>query len=119
MSETQTSTSNGQKVYQAIVDLMNVNRPATRKSIAEASGLKLASVDQQLRVMKDDMRITSPAYGVFELTHPPGEDRAITLTYMNNGRAKLEIEDQCTELSMREVRLLGLLCAGSALSFGR
>lgn len=110
--------SSADRVHQAIVDLMAANRPATRKSIATECRLTLPIVDWHLKVFKEQGRLHSPANGVFELLEQ-SEDRAISMTLLPHGRCKLEIGDMCTEMSMREGRMLAMAAGGIALVFGR
>ena len=111
--------TNSETIFQTIVDLRGVNRVATRQVIAELTNLKMSIVDDHIKRMKDDGRIRMVVNGVFEPVEADKEDRAVSATFMPNGRVKLEIGDNVLDLSMREGRMAGLALGGIGLQFGR
>ena len=111
--------TNRARIEQAIRDLTNINRVASREMIAEITGLKMNIVDDHIKRMKDDGKIRRVLNGVFELTEEVREDRAISMTYLPKGVCKLEIGDHCIELTLREARIVGLATAGVGIQFGR
>lgn len=111
--------SNAKLIYQCILDLTNTNRAATRQVISNMTGLKMTIVDDHVKRMKDDGKLISPVNGVFEPVEDAPVDRAVSITYLSNGRVKLEIGDDCLDLTMREASNVGAATAGAGLKFGR
>lgn len=113
-------TAVGEKVYQAIADLMAVGASPTRKTIAEAAGVKLSTVDWHLRVLRDLGRIHSPANAIWNIVALDHEDRAVSSTFMVNGRVKLEVgEAICSDISLREARAVVMALGGVLFAFGK
>ncbi len=119
MSEVAESRSNSQRIFQTIMDLTSANRVATRQVISSITGLKLSIVDDHIKRMKDDGKLTSPVNGVVEPVQDGEGDRAVSTTFLPNGRCKLEIGDIVIDLSMREARLAGIALGGIGIQFGR
>lgn len=108
----------GQTIYNAIVDLCNINRAASRQTLSEVTGLKLTIIDDHVKRMCDDGKIRRVVNGVFEPTNTR-EDRAVSVTWLANGECKLEVGDEVIELSQREARYVGSSLAGVALAFAQ
>lgn len=115
--DAKTRQSSADKIYQAIVDLTGSNQIATRKSILAETGLRGQVVDWHLKILKESLRIFSPANGVFAISEAY-EDRPVSVTYLPNGRCKAEIGDHCIDMSIREGRMFAMGLAGIALQFG-
>lgn len=109
----------GQMIFQTIVDLGNSNRIATRQVLVESLGFSYAVVDDHVKRMIEDGRLRRVMSGVFEAVPAGPEDRAISITHLPGGFAKLEIGDVCVELSLREVRMVAMATAGVSLQFGK
>jgi len=107
-----------QVVFQAIVDLWNVNRQASRRAICDMTGLAMTVVDDHVKNLKDDGLIRLVVNGIFEpVDQTP--DRAISGTMVPNGKYKLEIGDVCLDLTLREARNIALTTGGLLLLGGR
>jgi len=79
-----------------------------------ACGLKLSTVDDNLKALKEDSLIWAPERGVYRpvAVHPPA--RAISKTILPGGLIKLEIGDEVLTLTPQENRMLAELQAGAA-----
>lgn len=105
----QTST---QRVYDAVCELRGLDQIATRETVAELTGLKLAIVDDRLRALVDDEKLKRLLRGVYELveTFPP--PRPMSCSILDTGLVKFEIGDQVLDLSPREARTATRLLGG-------
>lgn len=103
-----------QRVYDAVIDLHQLEQIATRETVAELTGLKLAIVDDRLRALVDDERLKRVLRGVYVPveTHPPARD--ISKTILSDGSVKIEIGDEVLTLTPREDRMLASLMAGTS-----
>lgn len=109
----------GAAIYQAIVDLGESNKVATRQVLMETLGLTYAIVDDHVKRMIEDGRVRRVVAGVFEAVPPAAEDRAVSMTFVPGGGGKLEVGDACIDLTLRELRMVGLATAGVVMQFGR
>lgn len=109
------------RILQAVQDLTDCGRVATRQSISQITGLSMKAVDDCIKNLRDAGILDSPMPGVLELAEQPDKERAVTVTMLPEGirRCKIEIGDEVLDLSVREARLLGELTAGIAWRFGR
>jgi hypothetical protein len=108
-----------QQVYQAIVDICNAHRTATRGVISKVTGLKMAQVDDHVKNLKDDGKIVSPVNGVFEPVAEWPEERPISKTVLPSGIVKVELGDSYLELTPHEARTLGQMFYGEAIELIR
>ncbi|NDZ11501.1 hypothetical protein C7T35_01350 [Variovorax sp. WS11] len=106
-------------IYQALVDLHNSNRIASRQVLVDITGLTYSVVDDHVKRMIDDGRVRRVVNGIFEPVPDAPEDRAVSVTHLPGGGVKLEIGDTCIDLTLRETRMVGMATAGVALQFGR
>ena len=106
-------------VLQAIVDAREYGRVSSRRTIAEATALPMAVVDDRIKYLKTigKVRNAGAIAGLFEPEEDRSEDRAVSLTILPNGRVKLEIGSHVLDLSMREARHIGAAAAGFCLQF--
>lgn len=109
----------GPLIYQTIVDLANSNLIATRSVLMGATGLSYSVIDDHVKRMIDEGRVRRVMNGVFEAVPPSPEDRAVSITHLPGGGCKLEIGDWCSDLSLREMRMIAMATAGVSLQFGR
>lgn len=109
----------GPMIYQTIVDLGNCNRVATRQVLMESLGLNYTIVDDHVKRMIEDGRVRRVAPGIFEAVLEAPEDRAISVTHLPGGGAKVEIGDLCADLTLRELRMLAMASGGVLFAFGR
>lgn len=111
--------TNSWLIYQCIVDLRDANRVATRQVISQITGLRMTVVDDHVKRLRNSGRLSSPVNGVFETVEVGAVDRAVSLTILSSGRAKLEIGDCCMELSPRELAHVGTATMGASIRFLR
>lgn len=109
----------GALIYQTIVDLGQSNKVATRQVLMETLGLTYSIVDDHVKRMIEDGRVRRIMAGVFEAVPPADEDRAVSMTFVPGGGGKLEVGDTCIDLTLRELRMVGLATAGVVMQFGR
>ncbi|WP_155742561.1 hypothetical protein [Variovorax paradoxus] len=109
----------GAAIYQAIVDLGESNKVATRQVLMELLGLPYSIIDDHVKRMIEDGRLRRVVHGVFEAVPPAAEDRAVSMTFVPGGGGKLEVGDACIDLTLRELRMVGLATAGVVMQFGR
>ena len=111
--------SNSQTVYQAIVDLSNASKPASRQRISQITGLRMSLVDDHIKSLKRLDKIRLVVNGVFEPVFAAQNDRAVSITFTPFGTVKLEVGDHCLDLTLREARAVGNGTAGLTMLFGR
>jgi hypothetical protein len=102
------------RVYQAVVDLTNQHRPASRQLIAKMTGFKLTTVDDHVKTMKDEGLLSPVVSGVVELAEHFPLDRPISITELPSGMVKYEIGDDVLELTPSEARRTGRMMGGFA-----
>ena len=71
-----TKRTHYQIVLQAIIDLADVHRAASRQQIVSLTGLKLGAVDDTIKRLKEDGRVLSMVPGLFEPVPTTAPDRA-------------------------------------------
>lgn len=109
---------NREVILQTITDLVDANQKASRRRVAEITGLRMATVDDHIGRLRDEGLIHSLYAGVFDLVDTT-PDRPVSLTAMPRGRFKLEIGDGvCEGLTPREAMAMAKLLAGQLLAFG-
>lgn len=107
------------RVLQAIVELTNCHRQASRSAISRVTGLKMSQVDDCVKRLRDDGKIALVFQGVFEPVATWPEDRPISITVLPSGLVKLEIGEFLAELTPSEARVLGLQLSGNAMELVR
>lgn len=115
-SDQKQRAGNRQIVYECIVDLANIAKPASREQIRLITGLKQTLVDDHVKNLKTDGLIRTVVAGVYA---PMEEIRSmpVSVTHANPGRVKIEVGDDCIELSTREAMLLGASLGGLAMLY--
>lgn len=103
-----------QRVYEAVRELRSQDQIATRETVAELAGLKLAVVDDRLRTLVDDGKLKRLLRGVYELVEEFPAPRAISKTILGNGAVVYDIGDEVLTLSPQEARTLAELSMGAA-----
>lgn len=112
---TASALTSTQRIFDAVCELHALEQVATRETVAELTGLKLAIVDDRLRDLKDDGRVRRVLRGVYVPVeaHPPA--RSISKTVLTDGTVKIEIGDEVLTLTPREDRALAMLQAGAVM----
>ena len=103
-----------QRVHHAVRELRALEQIATRETVAELTGLKLAIVDDRLRTLVDDGKLKRLMRGVYELVEEYPETRAISKTVLPTGYVKYDIGDYVLTLTPAEDRVLSQLGIGAA-----
>lgn len=106
-----------QIIYDAIVDLHNLEQDATRDAIRDVTGLKMTMVDDHVKTLCEKEYIRRKLPGVFVPMEIPPPARPISMTEIPGGMVKLEIGDDLFELWPREQRILGKMLTGAATQY--
>lgn len=93
-----------QRIFDAVRDLREVDQIATRETVAELTGLKMAIVDDRLRALVDDGKLKRLLRGVYELVETFPEPRELSCTILSTGLVKLELGDLLVSLTPTEAR---------------
>lgn len=105
-------------ILQAITDLTEHGHQASRRRIAEVTGLRMATVDDHITRLREEGLIRSLYAGLFELVDTT-PDRTVSVTALPRGQFKVEVgDDVCEALTPRETLALSKLLSGVALAFG-
>ena len=103
-------------VLQTVVDIATSNppRPATRIEVAKQLGVSYQLVDEHLNKLLEAKKVIRVLPGVYRPAdvHP---DKVISSTHVPGGRIKLDIDDVCIDLSLRDVQAIVRVLAGFAL----
>lgn len=108
------------RVFDAVRDLRALGQTATRDTVAELTGIKLAVVDDRLRALVDDGKLKRLLRGIYELVEAYPPSRNISKTILDSGYVMIEItgragaEDVVLHLTPSEDRALSLLSVGAA-----
>ncbi len=109
-----------QRIFDAVRDLREVDQIATRETVAELTGLKMAIVDDRLRALVDDGKLKRLLRGVYELVETYPQTRNISKTILDSGYVMIEIAGRKDEpdivlhLTPSEDRALSMLSVGAA-----
>ena len=103
-----------QRVFDAVRDLRELDQIATRDTVAELTGLKLAIVDDRLRALVDDGKLKRLLRGIYELVETYPEPRELSCTTLSNGWVKLELGDALLSLTPTEARRAARALGGFA-----
>ena len=109
---------NRDAVLKAITDLTEHGHQASRRRIAEVTGMRMVTVDDHITRLREQGVIRSLYAGLFELVDTT-PDRAVSVTALPRGQFKVEVgNDVCEALTPRETLALSKLLAGVVLAFG-
>lgn len=103
-----------QRVFDAVRDLREVDQIATRETVAELTGLKMAIVDDRLRTLVDEGKLKRLLRGIYELVETFPEPRELSCTMLSNGWVKLELGDVLVRLTPTEARRAARALGGFA-----
>lgn len=103
-----------EQVYEAICDLLSVEKEATVDSIVFLIGVNRTIVNDAIKGLKERELIYSPERGTYKPVdiHPPA--RPMSRTLLGNGLNKVEVGDVVMDLTPKETRMLANLLAGAA-----
>lgn len=108
------------RVFDAVRELRGLEQIATRETVGELTGLKMAVVDDRLRTLVDDGKLKRLLRGVYELVEEYPASRNISKTILDSGYVMIEItgrqgaDDLVLHLTPSEDRSLSMLCVGAA-----
>jgi len=107
------TTVTSHDVLHTIIYLYQSNPPreATRKTIAHELGAGYHLIDEHVDKLLSKGQIRRVIQGVFAPVdvHP---DKVVSSTFVPGGRIKLDIDDVCLDLSIRDVRAIVGVLAG-------
>lgn len=115
MNPQQTGT-NRTRVLQAIVDLDDHQKKATKQAIAEMTHLSSASVTDALDALNDCGLIKRVYDGVW-MPVDSTPDRIVSISSLPMGRTKIELGDDVLTLTPRESLALAKHLVGVVLAF--
>lgn len=103
-------------VFCTIVDLYQSNPPreVTRKAIATELGVAFRLVDDHVDKLLERGKIRRVLAGVFAPVEVQ-RDKVVSSTHVPGGRIKLDVDDVCIDLSLRDARAIVQVLAGFAL----
>ena len=103
-----------QRVFDAVRDLRELDQIATRETVAELTGLKMAIVDDRLRALVDDGKLKRLLRGVYELVETFPAPRTIYCGILPNGMVKLEVGESVETFTPSEARRAARALGGFA-----
>lgn len=109
--------SNADIVLDAIQDLHSQEQVVTRETLADATGLKLTTIDDRVGHLIDHGLVNRVQRGVFVPAPQHQPARIITRSLCPDGSSVLEIGDQVIVLTPREARMLGQVMGGDGQQF--
>ena len=105
-------------VYQALVEVyQQTNAAVHRSTLSSVFHIPLQVVDDHIKTLVLDERVVRRDRGKVEPMAIYPEPRSLSVTYMPDGFAKLEIGDNMLELSPRELIFLAKLMVGHVPNF--
>lgn len=119
MSTTTTTKATGQIIWDTILALRENGQAISRQRLMELTGLRYTLVDDHISRWIEEGRMRRVVDGVYELTEPMPEPRAVSVTDLHNGQTMIECGDQVIHLWPTEIRALGLRLVGSAMQFAQ
>lgn len=103
-----------QRVYDAIVELHNLQQPATRYTVQELTGLTMSKVDDRIKTLVEREQIKRVLRGQYVPVEQHPAARPISKTLLSGGMVKIEIGDEVLTLTPSEDRALSSLMIGAA-----
>lgn len=119
MSTTTTTKATGQIIWETILALRENGQAISRQRLMELTSLRYTLVDDHISRWIEEGRMRRVVDGVYELTDPMPEPRAVSVTDLHNGQTMIECGDQVIHLWPTEIRALGLRLVGSAMQFAQ
>lgn len=116
---TPTPKATGQIIWDTILALRENGQAISRQRLMELTGLRYTLVDDHISRWIEEGRMRRVVDGVYELTEPMPEPRAVSVTDLHNGQTMIECGDQVIHLWPTEIRALGLRLVGSAMQFAQ
>lgn len=104
------------KILEAIATLRESEQAITRQGVQVVSGLSAHIVDDHLRNLLQEGRLTRLVAGVYELVTQYPPTRVISHILLPDGTSNTEIGDTVLILNPRERRMLGSVLMGDALA---
>lgn len=109
----------GQIIWETILALRENGQAISRQRLMELTSLRYTLVDDHISRWIEEGRLRRVISGVYELTEPMPEPRAVSVTDLHNGQTMIECGDQVIHLWPTEIRALGLRLVGSAMQFAQ
>ena len=93
-----------ERVFEAVRELRALDQIATRETVAELTGLKMAIIDDRLRALVDDGRLKRLLRGVYELVEQYAPPRPMSCSILSDGMVNFELGDQAILMTPHEAR---------------
>lgn len=103
-------------IYSTALDLHQSEQLVTRENLERLTNLPKHIIDDRLKVLTDDGFMRRAERGVYIPVFKHRDARMISLTYLPDGSAKLDIGDDVLTLTPSEARTLGKLLMSEAMS---
>lgn len=107
----------GELVYQAIVDLYNEGRQASRPRIVQLSGIPMSKVDEHVKRLADAGQIVRVTAGVYEPAQVWPAPRIVSLTEDTKGMFTFDIGDEVLKVTPPEFRKMYFKMKGHVDNF--
>lgn len=109
-----TNATSTERVFEAIVELNNMQQAATRYTVQELTGLPLGRVDDRIKALVERERVKRVLKGQYVPVEAHAPPRPMSKTILPSGAVKIEIGDDVLTLTPAEDRTLAILQAGAA-----
>lgn len=119
MTTTTTTKATGQIIWDTILALRDAGQAISRQRLMELSGLRYTLVDDHISRWIEEGRLRRVIDGVYELTDPVPEPRAVSVTDLHDGVTLIEVGDQEMRLYAPEARALARQLGGYALQYAQ
>lgn len=93
-----------QRVFDAVRELRGLHQIATRETVADLTGLKLAVVDDRLRALVDDGKLKRLLRGIYELVEEYAPPRPMSCSILSDGQVNFELGDVVILMTPHEAR---------------
>ena len=102
-------------IWGTILEMRSHGMAISRQRLVELTGLNYTKVDDHVSRWIEDGFMRRVLDGVYEVVDPVPEPRAISVTVLPGGVAKLEVGDTCVDLYPQERRTLANMLLGDAV----
>lgn len=103
---------NSKLIWDTIVDLNDQEQTITREVLQDLTGLKLTTIDSQIKDLIEHGKLARVVPGVYRLVQIFAPARVMSKSIMPDGMIKLEIGSQMLTLTPKEDRTLAAIQAG-------
>lgn len=106
------AVTTGQRIWEAITDIFNVDQVVTRESLVEFTGYKMTIIDDHVTRLIENGQLRRVRSGVFVPIPRYAPPRPVYGSMTTDGFFVLEVGDQKVVMQPKEARQAGALLAG-------